>query len=165
MQVTAAHEYNHVLQYAYDTFQDTWMFEATATWAEEKVFDPRQRLRLLPQVVGCPPGRPGCRRRWPLAEQRDLKMYGSAIWNHWLDGPLRRRSIRQAWALGGAHRHGSRGFAPACLRQPRSTDAGGPGFAAELRDFAAATASGTRANSGIREGSTFPTEVARRRHS
>ena len=31
MQVTAAHEYNHVLQYAYDTRQDTWMFEATAT--------------------------------------------------------------------------------------------------------------------------------------
>ena len=39
MQVTAAHEYNHVLQYNYDSFQDTWMFESTATWSEEKVFD------------------------------------------------------------------------------------------------------------------------------
>ena len=38
-QVTAAHEYNHVLQFAYDLRQDTWMFESTATWAEEKVFD------------------------------------------------------------------------------------------------------------------------------
>ena len=36
MQVTAAHEYNHVLQYAYDTFQDTWMFESTATWARRR---------------------------------------------------------------------------------------------------------------------------------
>ena len=38
MEVTAAHEYNHILQYAYDIFQDAWMFESTATWAEEKVF-------------------------------------------------------------------------------------------------------------------------------
>ena len=52
MQVTAAHEYNHVLQYGYDALQDTWMFESTATWAEDKVFDGSQRLRLLPAVVG-----------------------------------------------------------------------------------------------------------------
>ena len=38
LQVTAAHEYNHVLQYGYDLFQDRWMFESTATWMEEKVF-------------------------------------------------------------------------------------------------------------------------------
>ena len=30
MEVTAAHEYNHVLQFGYDTAQDTWMFESTA---------------------------------------------------------------------------------------------------------------------------------------
>jgi len=38
LDVTAAHEYNHVLQYAYDALQDKWMFESTATWMEEKVF-------------------------------------------------------------------------------------------------------------------------------
>ena len=38
VQVTAAHEYNHVLQFGYDFNQDTWMFESTATWMEEKVF-------------------------------------------------------------------------------------------------------------------------------
>ena len=38
LEVTAAHEYNHVLQYAYDALQDKWMFESTATWMEEKVF-------------------------------------------------------------------------------------------------------------------------------
>ena len=59
MQVTAAHEYNHVLQYDYDAFQDTWMFESTATWAEEKVFDDGQRLRLLPAARGrCEPDEP-----------------------------------------------------------------------------------------------------------
>jgi hypothetical protein len=35
--VTAAHEYNHVLQNAYDFAEDTWMFEATAVWMEERV--------------------------------------------------------------------------------------------------------------------------------
>src|SRR4051812_8771013 len=38
MEVTAAHEYNHVLQFNYDTAQDTWVFEATATWAEDYVY-------------------------------------------------------------------------------------------------------------------------------
>ena len=33
-----AHEYNHVLQFAYDSQQDTWMFESTATWMENVVY-------------------------------------------------------------------------------------------------------------------------------
>src|ERR671928_1787555 len=39
MEVTAAHEYNHVLQFGYDTAQDIWMFESSAVWAEDKVYD------------------------------------------------------------------------------------------------------------------------------
>ena len=39
VEVTAAHEFNHALQFVYDSDQDTWMLESTATWAEEKVFD------------------------------------------------------------------------------------------------------------------------------
>src|SRR5690242_7449016 len=36
--VTAAHEYNHVLQNAYDFNEDPWMFESTATYMEDKVY-------------------------------------------------------------------------------------------------------------------------------
>ena len=39
MQVTAAHEYFHAVQFAYDAFEDGWFMEATATWAEDEVFD------------------------------------------------------------------------------------------------------------------------------
>lgn len=39
MQVTAAHEYFHAVQYAYDAFEDAWFMEATATWAEDEVHD------------------------------------------------------------------------------------------------------------------------------
>ena len=33
--ITAAHEYNHVLQNAYDYLEDLWMFEATAVFMED----------------------------------------------------------------------------------------------------------------------------------
>ena len=39
MRVTAAHEYFHAVQYAYDGWDDTWVYEATATWAEDELFD------------------------------------------------------------------------------------------------------------------------------
>ncbi len=39
MQVTAAHEYFHAVQYAYDAMDDGWVYETTATWAEDEVFD------------------------------------------------------------------------------------------------------------------------------
>ncbi len=37
--VTAAHEFFHAVQYAYDYDEDPWMMESTATWMEERVAD------------------------------------------------------------------------------------------------------------------------------
>lgn len=49
MEVTAAHELFHTVQYAYDSYEDPWLFESTATWMEERladgVNDNRQYLR------------------------------------------------------------------------------------------------------------------------
>lgn len=39
MRVTAAHEYFHAVQFAYDIGEDNWFMEATATWAEDALFD------------------------------------------------------------------------------------------------------------------------------
>jgi hypothetical protein len=39
LQVTAAHEYFHAVQFAYDAFEDAWFMEATATWAEDELYD------------------------------------------------------------------------------------------------------------------------------
>ncbi len=39
MQVTAAHEYFHAVQYAYDFLEDGWIIESTATWVEDEMFD------------------------------------------------------------------------------------------------------------------------------
>ena len=38
LEVTLAHEYNHILQFAYDAIQDTWMLESTAVWMEGMVY-------------------------------------------------------------------------------------------------------------------------------
>jgi len=39
LKATAAHEFFHALQFAYDYAEDGWFMEATATWMEERVFD------------------------------------------------------------------------------------------------------------------------------
>ncbi|WKN47089.1 MXAN_6640 family putative metalloprotease [Nocardioides sp. Arc9.136] len=39
LRVTAAHEYFHAVQYGYDAAEDPWLLEATATWAEDELYD------------------------------------------------------------------------------------------------------------------------------
>ncbi len=39
LQVTAAHEIFHAVQYAYDWAEDAWFMEATAAWAEDELYD------------------------------------------------------------------------------------------------------------------------------
>jgi hypothetical protein len=38
LQVTAAHEFFHAVQFGYDTTEDIWLMEGSAVWAEEQVF-------------------------------------------------------------------------------------------------------------------------------
>ena len=58
-EVTAAHEYYHATQFAYDIADDGWFLEATATWAEDELYtainDNYQYLRDSPITH---PGKP-----------------------------------------------------------------------------------------------------------
>jgi hypothetical protein len=57
MQVTAAHEYFHAVQFGYDVGEDPWFMEATATWVEDEVYDRvNDNVAYLPQG---PLGHPG----------------------------------------------------------------------------------------------------------
>jgi len=38
-EVTAAHEFFHLVQFAYDSYENSWLMESTATWMEEQVYD------------------------------------------------------------------------------------------------------------------------------
>ena len=90
LEVTLAHEYNHILQFGYDAFQDAWFAESTATWMEDQVYnDIDDYLRYV--------------RRWvkrcdtPLTTS-SIKEYGSAVWNQWLARRYGHSIVRQAWA-------------------------------------------------------------------
>ncbi|MBL7013323.1 MAG: T9SS type A sorting domain-containing protein [Candidatus Marinimicrobia bacterium] len=39
IQVTAAHEFYHAIQFGYNCYEEIWMMEATAVWAEDQIYD------------------------------------------------------------------------------------------------------------------------------
>lgn len=130
MQVTAAHEYNHVLQFKYDTYEDTWMFEGTATWAEDKVYpEINDYLNYLPGMAQNPQA--------PITyfSPRDTIVYSRAVWNHWLSATVGDRAVRDAWRISPSQRS----FAVASYGKAIERR-GGSGFARTLADFFAATA-------------------------
>jgi hypothetical protein len=127
MRVTVAHEYNHILQFGYDTFEDLWLFESTATWAEEKVFpEIDDYLNYLPEMARQP--------QKPLTGS-SIKIYAEAVWNHWLSSRFGDDSVRRAWEVSRAERH----FAVDAYDDAIKGFAG-PGFAQELGTFFAASA-------------------------
>jgi hypothetical protein len=52
LRVTAAHEFFHAVQFAYDWREDLWLMEGTAAWVEDEIYDSvndnRQYLRTSP---------------------------------------------------------------------------------------------------------------------
>jgi hypothetical protein len=79
LRVTAAHEFFHAVQFAYDALEDGWMLEGTAAWVEDEVYDNindnRQYLDYSPLTS---PRRPLDR------TQAGLSIYGSWIWWRYL---------------------------------------------------------------------------------
>ncbi|MDD2365825.1 MAG: hypothetical protein PHN84_06635 [Desulfuromonadaceae bacterium] len=44
LQITAAHEYHHAIQYGYNYYFDIWYAEATSTWMEDELYDQVNQL-------------------------------------------------------------------------------------------------------------------------
>jgi len=78
MRVTAAHEYFHTVQYAYDAYEDGWILESTATWAEDELFDTVDDNRQY--LADSPLTRP----RKSLDRFGGLYHYGAWIWWRYL---------------------------------------------------------------------------------
>jgi len=92
LQVTMAHEYNHVLQFTYDSLEDIWMFEATATWMENNVYpDIDDYINYVPYFATTS--------RQPLTSGRGIRIYGAAVWNHYIQEavPGGAGIVRDAW--------------------------------------------------------------------
>ena len=151
MEVTAAHEYNHVLQFNYDTAQDTWMFESTATWMEDRVYtdvnDYVQYLTPWATMSSIPLTYFG-----PGDDPLNVKVYGDVVWNRWIQTHFGDDAIRDAW--GASRSTTPKAFAPAAYNT--SLRARGSNFFTAFSVFAADTAEWRAANSPFAEGITFP---------
>jgi hypothetical protein len=144
LQVTIAHEYNHILQFGYDAYQDPWFAESTATWMEDQVYNGiDDYLRYVGRWVH--------RFDTPLTTS-SIKEYGSAVWNQWLARRYDRALIRKAWARAIHTRPGgfSVGVYDAAIKAAGPSD-----FSRDFTRFAAAVAE-WRTGHGFREGQLFP---------
>jgi len=144
LKVTFAHEYNHILQFGYDAYEDPWFAESTAVWMEDQVYNGiNDYLRYV--------------RRWvklwdtPLTAN-SLKEYGTAVWNEWLAHHYGRALIREAWADAAKARPD--GFAVAAYESAIRA-AGGAGFGHDFSRFAADVAE-WRTGIGFRESDLYP---------
>jgi hypothetical protein len=152
MEVTAAHEYNHVLQFGYDTAQDTWMFESTATWMEDRVYtdvnDYLQYLTSWTQMTFVPLTYFSSDGNDPL----NVKVYGDSVWNRWLQTRFGDDTIRDAWAS--SRKTKPKSFAPAAYDM--SLQAKASSFYTAFSAFATNTAEWRASNTPFAEGVTFP---------
>jgi hypothetical protein len=144
LEVTFAHEYDHILQFGYDAYQDAWFAESTATWMEDEVYD---RIDDYLRYV----------RRWvklwetPLTTN-SIKEYGSAVWNQWLARRYGPAILRKAWA--GAIDAKPGGFSVSSYE--RAIRAAGPSdLSQDFTHFAAAVPE-WRTGKGFRESRLFP---------
>jgi Family of unknown function (DUF6055) len=144
LEVTVAHEYNHILQFGYDAYQDAWFAESTAVWMEDQVYNGiNDYLRYV--------------RRWvkrydtPLTAS-SIKEYGSAVWNKWLAHRYGRSIVRSAWARAVHTKPG--GFSVAAYNSAIEA-AGGSSFSRDFTLFARDTAE-WRTDTVFQEGRLYP---------
>jgi len=144
LKVTIAHEYDHILQFGYEAYEDPWFAESTAVWMEDQVYNGiDDYLRYVRHWVNL----------WetPLTAN-SLKMYGSAVWNEWLAHHYGPALIREAWADAAQAR--PEGFAVAAYEAAIHA-AGGAGFGQSFTRFAADVAE-WRTGIGFRESALYP---------
>jgi hypothetical protein len=158
LEVTAAHEFFHAVQFAYDASEDPWFMEGTATWMEDEVYDAvNDNVTYLRASSLRHPAH-------PLDSARGLSVYGNWIWWRYLtevrfprrDGGLP-LLVRGVWERadesgnGGAHRFRTRQYsmrALAAALRARGTD-----LAAEVSRFGVA---GRHPRLAFSEGRRYP---------
>jgi hypothetical protein len=113
LQVTAAHEFLHEIQFGYDAWDDFWFFESTATWMEDEVYPlVNDNLQYLPVSPVSATG------FWlPLdidepdfSKPESGNKYGTWILWRYLSERLGREVVRDAWNLARGAPYGIHGL-------------------------------------------------------
>jgi len=95
LQVTAAHEFFHAVQFGYDWLEDLWFMEGTAVWMEDEVYDDANDL--LRYLARGPLGRPEV----PLDAGRSGFEYGAWLFWRYASERFGRGIVRAAWGRAG----------------------------------------------------------------
>ncbi len=153
LQVTAAHEFFHAVQFSYDYLEDTWLMEGAAAWIEDEVFDDvddnRQFLNASPLS----------RSTTPLDVSFAPYHYGAWIFWRYLSEAFDPSLVREVWEQAdGANGHGL--YSLAATRA--AVRARGLSFGAVFADFAALN---RMPAAGYAEGTAYPLAPVARRWS
>ena len=107
LKVTAAHEFFHAIQFAYDTFDDSAFMEGTATWMEDEVFTGvNDNIQYLQSGSPMDPVNNSQQGPWvPLDTGHPSVQYGTWIWYRFLTEVHNDAIIKQIWvrAIGKAN--------------------------------------------------------------
>lgn len=94
LQITAAHEYHHAIQYGYNFFFDIWYAESTSSWYEDELYDSVNQLyNYLPDWFRST--------SLSLDTEADLSTgggYGRWLFNRYLAEQYGNNIIRTVWA-------------------------------------------------------------------
>ncbi|MHB8123650.1 MAG: MXAN_6640 family putative metalloprotease [Desulfuromonadaceae bacterium] len=98
LQITAAHEYHHAIQYGYNYYFDVWYAEATSTWLEDELYnDVNQLYNYIPGWFS----NSNSTKSLDLAVGSDATEtgagYGRWIFNRYLSEAHGPAMIRSAW--------------------------------------------------------------------
>jgi hypothetical protein len=130
LRATAAHEFFHAVQFAYDYGEDRWFMESTATWMEERYADNVDDNRqYLPASQVQAPGLP-----LDMFSTTGSTQYGNWVFWEYLSRNYGNGFVRDVWTTT-APRKGSNSYAIAAIK--RLTQRRG-GFSQVYRNFAAA---------------------------
>jgi hypothetical protein len=131
LRVTAAHEFFHAVQFAYDYGEDPWLMEATATWMEERVADDvNDNRQYLPYGQLGSPGRP-----LDLFDQQGFTQYGNWLFFEYLSHRFGNGVVRSIWTRAGAYPGSGHQYSTTAVKGVLRKHGG---FASVYRSFAAA---------------------------
>jgi hypothetical protein len=99
LKVTAAHEFFHAIQFAYDFFDDSAFMEGTATWMEDEVFTAvNDNVQYLQSGSPMDSVNNASQGPWiPLDTGHPSVQYGTWIWYRFLSENHGRGIIKQIW--------------------------------------------------------------------
>jgi len=146
LKVTAAHEFFHAVQFAYDYREDPWLLEATATWMEERfadsVNDNRQYLSDSQLVATWRP--------LDTFDPNSSVHYGNWVFFEYLSSRFGTGIVKRIWKQSGHFRGDGKTYSTDAVKRvlPRKAP-----FKKVYAQFAAANTTPARS---YREGNAWP---------